>query len=76
MRVFEHKHLITDITVKNMEKVRDHINAFDEYKLGKHAAILTPLTQFLNLKNKSFEETIQFIDHADEFVKDQNYTDE
>ena len=70
MKAFNHEHLITDETVKNLEKMRDYINAFDEYKLEKHAAILTPLTQFLNLKNKPFEETIQFIDHADEFVKD------
>ena len=76
MRAFEHKRLITDETVKNMEKVRDYINAFDEYKLDKFDVIASILVYFSNLDSKPFEQIIEFTDEADEFVKDKNYTDE
>ena len=55
---FKHKRIITDTIIQKLEKIRDYINDFDEYKFEKYGSIVQMIQQFINIQYKPFEQIV------------------
>ena len=55
MKGFKHKLLLTDIGVQYLERLRDQINDFNEYKLEKYKAIVCVLLSLCRVEFLPFQ---------------------
>ena len=49
---------MTDTIIQKLEKIRDYINDFDEYKFEKYGSIVQMIQQFINIQYKPFEQIV------------------